>query len=190
MAHQLASSVNTGGKVAPEYNEIQTPLHLCKGQREDWGVRLDPSNLGVRRWQAGFEHGLPLTLCDLISMIGTRILLGSPLLLVQSLVGVVGSPGALSEVEEVVLVPGHAQHLSAERVDRNLGVANHGALLGPESYFVLPVECAVECSDEEQWRGRDLQLEWEVNKRNATRDRCHPTADMIHGMKGGVPGQR
>lgn len=78
---------------------------------------LDASDLGVGSRQTSLEHGLPLALCDLISMVGAGVLLGRPLLLVQGLVGVVGDSGALGHVVEVVFVPGHAQHLPAQRVD-------------------------------------------------------------------------
>lgn len=126
MTDELTGSVDAGRKVASEDNEVQTTLHLGVGQRENWGVGFDASDLGIGGGETGLEHGLPLTFRDLISMVGTGILLCSPLLLVQSFVGIVDSFRALGQVEEVVLVPGHAQHLSTQGEVGDRGIADHG----------------------------------------------------------------
>lgn len=98
-------------------------------------MRLDTSDLGVGGRETSLEHRLPLALSDLVAVVSASVLLGGPLLLVQSLVGVVDDSGALSHVVEIVLVPGHAEHLATERECGDSGVADHCK------------ECMDECGD-------------------------------------------
>jgi hypothetical protein len=65
-------------------------------------------------------------------------------LLVKGLVGVVGDTGTLGGVEEIVLVPGHAEHLSTERVDGDCRVADHSVLYLPV-FVALSVGCLLGC---------------------------------------------
>lgn len=86
---------------------------------------LDTSDLGVGGRETSLEHGLPLAFSDLVAVVGAGVLLGGPLLLVQSLIGVVDDSGTLGHVVKIVLVPGHAKHLATERECGDSGVADH-----------------------------------------------------------------